>query len=220
MKAKKENGSGLDYFLLAMIAFGGLGLEVLLSYVVEPLIYGTALKNWTTLQYIIHWTVTCILWGCTGFYVVRTSRVEYKFNVFDITARINVLRWLLVVAVFILCIGMSWYRWGGSKVFIELQHNGWLKFVFQYIYYFFEAVLLMLILVFGQKAFDVWLHKYNIPFGGIVLAFTSGFAHVFTKGLEAGIYASALCVVYGGVYVLLGKELKKSFPVILLLFLL
>lgn len=40
---------------------------------------------------------------------------------------------------------------GGPKVFIELKHNGWLKFVFQYIYYFFEAVLLMLILVFCKK---------------------------------------------------------------------
>ncbi len=46
-----------------------------------------------------------------------------------------------------------------AKVLKELHYNGWLKFIFQYIYYVFETGLVLLIIVFGQKAFEKWFHN-------------------------------------------------------------
>ncbi|MDI9412390.1 MAG: hypothetical protein QM401_02290 [Bacillota bacterium] len=40
------------------------------------------------------------------------------------------------------------------------------------IYYAFETALFTLILVFGHKAFELWLGKTNFPYGGVVLALT------------------------------------------------
>lgn len=55
--------SGMNYLVLAMLAFAGLGLEVLLAFGIEPVIYGAPMKQWTDLQNVLHWVMTCILWS-------------------------------------------------------------------------------------------------------------------------------------------------------------
>ena len=62
---KKE--SGLEYLWLALYAFGGIGLEVILAFVIEPVLYGAQMSEWTVLQNILHWIFTCILWGRLAF---------------------------------------------------------------------------------------------------------------------------------------------------------
>lgn len=66
----------------------------------------------------------------------------------------------------------------------------------------------MLILVFGQCAFEKCFHKCNIPYGGIIVAITWGIGHFFTKDIATGIITmisgltfKALCMAAG----ILGK---------------
>ena len=37
-----KKATGLKYLILALLAFAGLGLEVLLAFVLEPLMYGSS----------------------------------------------------------------------------------------------------------------------------------------------------------------------------------
>ncbi len=47
-----------------------------------------------------------------------------------------------------------------------------------YLYYIFEVVLVVLIIIYGQKAIETLLKKESlIPFGGIILAMTWGAIH-------------------------------------------
>ena len=39
---------GMDYIWLALAAFGGLGIEVLYAYLLEPMIYGCGMGEWST----------------------------------------------------------------------------------------------------------------------------------------------------------------------------
>lgn len=80
----------------------------------------------------------------------------------------------LTVLCIIICLTSTWFDWNGSKVLQEFASKGMLKFVFQYIYYLFEVMLFMLIIVYGQKACEVWFKRTNIPYGGIVVALTWG----------------------------------------------
>lgn len=66
MKTKKEN-TAIDYLGYALYAFGGLGLEILLM-MIERIVFGTVSNEWTIAQSIIHWVLTCVIWGCIGFY--------------------------------------------------------------------------------------------------------------------------------------------------------
>lgn len=69
---------------------------------------------------------------------------------------------LIGIVIGLICIfslAVSYFDWNGSKVVKEWIYNGWLKFIFQYIYYTFETVLVSLIMIFGQNAFESWLHN-------------------------------------------------------------
>ncbi|MBO5303173.1 MAG: hypothetical protein J6A92_03900 [Lachnospiraceae bacterium] len=67
---KKE--TGLDYLWLALYAFGGIGLELVLAFGIEPLLYGgTQMADWGTWQNILHWILTCIVWGTVGVILVK-----------------------------------------------------------------------------------------------------------------------------------------------------
>ena len=62
---KNYNVRGIDYLYLALYAFGGLGLEVLLAFIIEPKLYG---ENMSNLQNISHWIITCVIWAIMIFY--------------------------------------------------------------------------------------------------------------------------------------------------------
>lgn len=54
---------------------------------------------------------------------------------------------------------ISYIDCNGLKVVKEFKYNGLIKFIFQYIYYTFEVMLVALILIFSQKTFEQWLYK-------------------------------------------------------------
>ena len=49
-----KKATGLDFLVLALLAFGGIGLEVILALGIEPILYGAQLGEWSTLQNILH----------------------------------------------------------------------------------------------------------------------------------------------------------------------
>jgi hypothetical protein len=64
-------------------------------------------------------------------------------------------------------------------------------------YYVTEAALIVLVIVFGQRAGEKRFGYRTVPWGGIVLAGTWGIMHIFLQGPAGGIYAIAAAVLYG-----------------------
>ena len=110
--------------------------------------------------------------------------------------------------------------WNGMKVVREFNANGPLKFVFQYIYYCFEVMLVLLIIVFGQKSFEKCFRNRNIPYGGMLAAVTWGIAHFFTKGSSTGIGIMISALAFGCVYLLVNRDIRKAYPIIWIMFVL
>ena len=79
-------------------------------------------------------------------------------------------------------------------------------------------VLVLLILVFSQKAGELWFRNKNIPYGGIVIALTWGVAHFFTKGVLSGILGMAAGIAFGFVYLLVNRDIKKAYPILFVMF--
>ena len=54
MSTQTKEAKGWDYFAYALYAFAGLGIEVLLAFFLEPLIYGCSMNgcvcSWSKLQ--------------------------------------------------------------------------------------------------------------------------------------------------------------------------
>lgn len=77
----------------------------------------------------------------------------------------------------------------------------------------------MLIIVFGQKACEKWFKNERIPYGGIVVALTWGLAHIFTKGeILVGLMAALGGFIFGIVYLLVNRDIKKTFLLLFIMF--
>ena len=212
--------TGVKYLILALLAFAGLGLEVLLAFVLEPLLYGVPMQSWTDLQNILHWTITCAIWGLLSWGIIRYAQKQYGFVLMKKEKAPSILQWCIIGVLVVASLVWSWLDWNGSKVIREFNANGPVKFVFQYIYYCFEVALVLLIIVFGQKSFESLFHNQNIPYGGILAALTWGVAHFFTKGSSTGIGIMISALAYGCVYLLVNRDIRKAYPIIWLMFVL
>ncbi len=215
----KKQVTGWDYFSLALTAFGGLGIEVLYAFWLEPMIYGAPMQEWGTGQNILHWILTCITWGLVIWYILRSSKKEYGFDIFEKTKKMQLWQWGLAFFAVVVSVVVNYIDWGDFKVLCEYRNKGLLLFSFQYVYYMVETVLFLLIIVFGQKACEVWFHHENIPYGGIICGLTWGLAHVFTKGsLALGIMGIFFGFAFGSVYLLANRDVKKAYMILFLMF--
>ena len=72
MRDKCEKRNRIRLFMACTIRFGGIGLELVLAFGIEPLLYGgTQMVDWGTWQNILHWILTCIVWGTVGVILVK-----------------------------------------------------------------------------------------------------------------------------------------------------
>lgn len=210
---------GWDYMCLALYAFAGLGIEALLAFLIEPLLYGVGMSEWTVLQNIVHWIITCILWGIVIALLIKEAKSKYGFDLFEKTQKMKTLQWIAASACLIFTLSISYIDWGGFKVAKEFYYNGLLKFIFQYIYYVFETGLFTLIIVFGQKAFEEWFGHKKFPYGGILVALTWGAGHILTKGsLSTGLLTAFSGFIYGVTYLLVNRDIKKTYFLLFVMF--
>ena len=83
---------------LALYAFAGLGLEALLAFLIEPFLYRSAMSEWTVLQNIVHWIITCVLWGIVIILLIKQAKHKYGFDVFAKSGKMKPWQWAVAVA--------------------------------------------------------------------------------------------------------------------------
>lgn len=218
MNQKKR---GFDFLSLSLTAFGGLGLEALYAYLIEPALYGKQMQEWNQIQSIIHWIVTCITWGLVAFYLYHTGKKNYQFDVLEKAKPMKEWQYVAVLLSLIYCIATSYISWDGFQILMEFKRKGALLFTFQYIYYAFEVVLVLLIIVFAQIAFEEWFNNKKIPYGGIICGLTWGLVHMFTKGsIIVGLEGLVVGFVFGASYLFVNRDCKKAYLALFLMFVL
>ena len=225
---KNKKKLGLTYFLYALESFGIIGLEAVLAYMIEPLLYGVGLNDFTEGQMILHWILTYLLWIAGSILVLLQCKRETGFDLFvDIRKRpfmekdLKVWQWLLIFFGTLISLYWSYVDWNGFKVFKEFVKRGPVLFTFQYIYYLIEVFLVLLIIIFGQLSFENCFQKKDFPFGGFLAGITWGLAHMGTRGtLYAGLSSALLGFLLGSVYVLTNRNVKLSYIILCIIFIL
>ncbi|MGT2949450.1 hypothetical protein [Streptococcus devriesei] len=212
--------TGFNFLWLALYAAAAFLFEVLLALIEELL--GISLSQASPFQMIVHWIITSLGWLILGFAIIALGRKQTGFELLKSSAKkVSAWQWLAVALSFVLITLVQYWDWKGFKIFIEFQHLGWLKFVFQYLYYAAESFLISLVLVFGQKAFETWFKNDKIPYGGILLGLTWGLMHIFSKGsVLTGILTCLAGFLFGSVYLLVNKDYKKTLIIVTCLFML
>ena len=211
-----------DYLWYALYAFGGLGLELLLAGLVEPLWMGhKSFGEYTGAEQITHWLLTCLCWGAAAALLIYFSRKKLRFELAP-AGRPGPAGILGAAALAGVCVALNALDWGTLKILGELEEKGWALFFFQYLYYLFEVGLVLLIAAFGQAFAEGLLGRQSpVPFGGLLLCCTWGAVHILSKGsLQAGLGTMAFSLLYGGIYLLLGRNAGYSYTAMALAFIL
>lgn len=224
-------GKKVSYLDLALYAFGGLGLEILVL-LVEGMIYGdTNMWQWPLSSHLIHWAITCILWGSMSYILYKTAK-KNGFDLWEAKEHPKLLTFGGIVVIMLICLFISYTSWGGQIKLIaeyasKVERYGdmaWLGYGAQYIYYFFETVLVVMVIAFGQRyGEEKWGNEKTkyIPWGGIICGLSWGLVHALTKGsLLVGLEALFGSILYGIAYLLLKKNVRYAYPLITLMFIL
>lgn len=216
----EEKKSTWDYLWYALYAFAGLGMEIVLLSFVEPMLFGGIRSNdYADIHKIIHWLLTILCWVTFAIILVRNAKKKLSFHVISKVKPTK--KGMVISAVLVLsCIGLNAFDWGTLKILGEFQNNGMLLFIFQYIYYIFEVILVFLIVAFGQKFFETLTNRKSlIPWGGLVLCCTWGAVHILTKGsLYTGIGVMTFALLYGVIYLLLNGNSKYAYIAMVIAF--
>jgi len=214
---------GWRFLLLSLLAFAGLGTEFVHFFTWEPLVFGEML-SWESASWkmISHWVATCITWCIVSYFLIRISKNKLKIDIFAKGENMKLLQVIAVFACIVLSVVISYFAWHSRfKLIVEFNNLGWLKFIFQYLYYLVETVIVLLIIVFGQKAFEIWTKKRSIPWGGIVCGLTWGLVHIISRGyfdIQNGIISAVSSLLFGAVYLLTNRDIKKSWLIMFIMF--
>lgn len=213
-----KNKTGL--LLLALVTFAVLMIELLLAKIIEPAIFRKQMNEWSDSQRIVHWIITSCIWIVLSLFTIRYARNNYQIDFLQKTQPMALWQILLIAFLMIIKFYVSYKSWEGFKVLKEFNNLGMPKFVFQYIYYCAEVLLVTLILMFGQLFFEKLFNNSNIPYGGILLAITWGIGHFFTKDYMTGILSTLVGFAFGSVYLLTNHNFVLTYILVWIMFVL
>ena len=164
------------YLWLSLLSFGAFMLEYLSIFVIEGIFLRMDIQNYTTHQRSIHCIIMVFMWAFFIGTLLLFSRKYYYFPVRgDKRDKISLKNRIVTLVCFIGCKIITFIDWHTLKVVGEAQGKTIFQFCAQYLYYMFEVMLVVLIIIYGQKAIETLLKKESsIPFGGIILAVTWG----------------------------------------------
>lgn len=154
-------------------------LEYFSIFVIEVLFLHVDIQNYTVNQRSIHCMIMVFLWAFFAASLLYFSRKQYYFPVRgNKKEKISLKNWIITLVCLIDCKIITFIDWHTLKLVGEAQGKTILQFCIQYLYYMLEVMLVILIIIYGQKAIETLLKKESlIPFGGIILAMTWGAIH-------------------------------------------
>lgn len=214
--------AGWKYLLLSLGIFLGIALEGVHAYGWEPIVFGAdTFRDYTTWQAVLHWVITCLTWIAVGYLLIRIAKDKLGFPIWKKGEPMKRWQFIAALAGIVLSLIISYLSWGGFKLIKEFQSNGLIKFIFQYLYYMVETGMFLLIIVFGQKAFEIWTKRRNVPWGGIICGLSWGIAHFISRGffdIENGILSTVSGFMFGAAYLFTNRDIKKSWLILFFMF--
>ena len=227
---EKTAVSPLRYFILAFIVFAFLGSEfivLILSTIVDGRSldqYGSWPVNWYGA--VFHWSVTIFIWGLAALFFSMWAAKKQVFSEL-ISFKINskVLIYTVASVVIVILAAIIENRLTGARIpqiyseYLGFQNmyggNALVVTLFQNIYYIFEMVLVLIMLVFFQKAGELWFKWEKVPWGSIGIMLTWGLIH-FISHPEGALGVTIWAIVPGLMYIISKKSFYPVYALLLL----
>jgi hypothetical protein len=205
---QRSSTSG-DDLTAALVTFAIFSWELIVVLLVDPLLADTAQAG------LWHHAITAAGWTIGAVLLTRHARhvgvlIGHRRSTVALTS--GSIRAVLVVGAIIAAVAVRAVAFGELKIAGELATviaRGGLDALATglglAVYYLSEAFLIVLLILFAQRAGQNRFGRPDLPWGGLVLGLTWGVMHFFLQGVTAGIYAMFAAVLYG-VIVLFGPR--------------
>lgn len=222
---KELNLKGKSFFLLGISSFLLLASEFFVLFL-DSLILGKSLgklnlwkENWYFL--VFHWIITILIWGTgTSLILLWLKRREVFYKIFPLSSIVKTLTLiaLAIIIAFVLSIlEAKLFSQGLFQIVREFEgfynvhgKNAIILSIFQNIYYFFESLLVVLIVAFFQTAGEIWFKLKIVPWGSIGLFLTWGLGH-FLSHPQGALYIAVFSLIPGFFYMFSDKNIFSVF---------
>lgn len=219
----------------------GLGLLLILLlcmdvavFCLEHVLYGDIMTNGMTVwQHCLHFVVICAVWGsgCTAVYRLAKGKALLP----DLQDKGKPLSGSRVFLLFLIAAAgilfMSLDMPGLSlrlKPLSELRHflerygrAGAAAFLLQHLYYLFESIIILFLIVFGQQGGELlfpFRRTRKVLWGGIFCAMTWGMLHGLTKDWETAVFCILLSVFFNLSYLAADRRLIPAYLAVAAIF--
>lgn len=204
------------YLWLSLIIFSAFLLEYFSLFVIEMFILGMDIFNYTANQRTMHHFIMVFLWIIYIGSILLYSHKRYAFPIKSNHSVISRKDWIISLLCLFGCKVMTYIDWHTLKVIGEAQGKTVIQFISQYLYYFLEVGIVLLIIIYGHKTFETLYKKeISIPLGGFVLAMTWGIFHFVSRGVGIEVWNGISCVIFsilsGIMYIKLGRNYFYSY---------
>ena len=150
---------------MSLLSFSAFFLEYVSIFVIEGFFLHVDIWNYTPYQRSIHCIIMAVLWAAVIGSILLFSRRRYDFPVKNLdTEKISSRDWIAAFLCLAACKVMTFIDWHTWKIIGEAKGKSVFSFLTQYLYYIFEVGLVLLIIMFGQKAAETGLKRKQDSF--------------------------------------------------------
>ena len=208
------------YLWLSLLCFSFFLLELVSIFGIEMLFLRVDVWAYTPDQRARHSLITAALWAAAMAALLLYARRRYGFPTrAGIRQKSSARDWAAALLCLAGCKVMTFIDWQTLKIIGEARGKTAFQFCAQYLCYLLEVGLVCLILLWGQKAFEVKLGRQSgFPFGGLVLAASWGAFHFISRGVGLELWNGVSCMIFsllaGVVYVRMKKRFFYAYALI------
>lgn len=233
MNTKNNRKKGMVCIGLGLTLFLILCMDIVVLCVELVFCQNALINGLTAWQHCLHFIIICIIWGCGCYAVYRAAKEKALLpdtgNTPEQLGALHIFPLCLIVAAGILFMSLDTSGFSlRLKPLSELTHflqiygnAGIAAFFLQHLYYLFESVLILFLIVLGQQAGEYLFPFHRSPtvlWGGIFCAMTWGMLHGLTKDWETAVFCIVLSVVFNLSYFAANRRLLPSYLAIALIF--
>lgn len=199
------------YFMICLLLFGEFLLEMAEILGFEAGVLGFDLSHYGARQQSIHHIIIVVLWSIMTGCILVYSRKQYHFPVKKRLEKVSVRNGVIAAMCLLCCKIITFIDWHSFKIVGEFKGKSGILFFTQYLYYLFEIGLVLLIIMYGQKAMEAFRGKEtSIPYGGIILSLTWGAMHFVSRGVGLELWNGISCMIFsifaGMIYLKLNRK--------------
>lgn len=165
--------------------------------------------------------ITPVLWGIGASLLAGKVKKDNKenilYNSFSLSGRDGVILFFVIMGG--IAMAASNYLYAGLKpLFVRELLTGYpLYTIRNIIYYPLEVLLMLYLLIYAQRAGEIFTGNHTIPWGAFALFLLWGLPHIAWHGFADGVVSALRAFIYAIPFYASGKNVKTSYAGMLIL---